>query len=155
MESALRVSQHLIMELGVAVDDDTGNIFIAGTNKIVKLTPDLQLIKEIASDSSCMGIAVVKNEVFVCNKGCLVYNKNLAPKRIFFDISDEVQVTDYPCNVCPDEDDNLYFTNCGHLCVQLHPESNLIVYLCKAARRTAAKFYLYRRMCIRWLCLCF
>ena len=112
---------------GVAVDDATGNIFVTCTQNIIKLTPDLEFIKKISTDSGCMGITVVKNTVFVCGDVCLVYNMNLVFMKQFPGNSDKGEASHFH-SVCADQDDNLYFTNCGNLTVSSYSYDGIFLH---------------------------
>ena len=70
---------------GMAVDTD-GCVYITLDNKVLKLSPDLKLLKEVAVDkkSWIRGVAVVGDEVMVCDyhNHVLVYTKELKQTRL-------------------------------------------------------------------------
>ena len=98
----------------VAVDSATGNVFAAATKKIFKLRPNMKLVKVYGIDSVCiMGIAVVKDRVFVCDGRCLIFTKDFQFKMSF----GEEHMNGHFHSICSDRDSNLYLSNCGNLSV--------------------------------------
>ena len=68
---------------GVAVDQETDSIYVAGNDLLVKLSPDLRKLKEYAG-FKFRDVDIVGEEIVACkfDSSCLeIFDKNLKKKR--------------------------------------------------------------------------
>ena len=116
-----------IYHRGLAVDSTDGSIYITGRTKIVKLSPDLKFICKYSifgdkEDASYEGVAVVGDEVLVCDKNSdvKVFTKDLKFVRQIGSHGDRPGQFHDIRNVSSDEHGNVYIIDRHKRCVHVY-----------------------------------
>ena len=108
---------------GIAIDTD-GCVYMTLDNNIMKLSPDLKLLKEVAVDekSWIRGVAVVGDEVMVCDyhNHVLVYTKELKQTRLV--TAHGSQVIRW-FGISSDQNGNLYIGDPSMHCLHVYNNS--------------------------------